>query len=75
MWRWIEKRLDAWGAGQHEMLVGETLCTCMQYLANACMEDYEDHRSKTYHSLVLQGNLRMAVQWITECETEGMLRP
>ena len=26
--RWIEKRLDAWGAGKHAMLVGDTLRSC-----------------------------------------------
>ena len=51
--RRIEKRLDAWEAGCHGILVEKTLCTCTQYLAAAYREESKDHRSKTYHSLVL----------------------
>ena len=62
----IEKRLDAWEAGRHEMMVEETLHTCAQYLTSARREESEEHRDKTYHSLVFQGKLRMLVRWITE---------
>ena len=55
------------------MLVEETLRTCTQYLATACVEECKYHRTKTYHSLVLQGNLRTVVRWITELETGGVL--
>ena len=51
--RRIEKRLDAWEAGFHGMLVEETLHTCRQYFTTSCREDSEYHRDKTYHSLVL----------------------
>ena len=47
------------------MLVNETLCMCAS----------EEHKSKTYHSLVLQGNLWTAVRWIMEQETKGVLQP
>ena len=30
---------------------------------------------KTYHSMVLRGNLRTAVRWITEQEKRGVLHP
>ena len=61
----IEKRLDAWEAGHHGMLVEETLRTCAQYLTAACREESEEHRDKTYYILVLRGKLQTAVRWIT----------
>ena len=57
------------------MLVEDTMRTCAQYLTATCREDSEDHRAKTYHSLVLRGKLRMAVRWIAEQETGGVLQP
>ena len=35
------------------MLVAETMCTCTQYLTAACKEENEEHRAKTYHSMVI----------------------
>ena len=51
--RRIEKRIDALVAGRHRMLLEETLCTCAQYLTAARREESDEHRAKTYHSLVL----------------------
>ena len=62
----IEKRLDTWESSRHEMVVEDTMRTCAQYLIAACREEYEDHRAQTFHSLVLQGKLQTAVEWITE---------
>ena len=53
----------------------DTLCTCAEYLTIARREKLAEHRAQTYHSLVLQGKLRMAVQWITERETSSVLQP
>ena len=58
----IEKRLDACEAGRHGMLVEETLLKCTKYLTVACREESEEHRTKTYHSLVLRGNLQKTVR-------------
>ena len=71
----IEKRLDAWGAGKHAMLVGDTLRSCEEYLTAAWREETAEHRAQIYHSLVLCGKLRSAVRWITERETGGVLQP
>ena len=73
--RRTDKRLNAREAGSHGILVEETLCTCAQYLNIIRREESEDHRSKTYHSLVLQGKLRTAVWWITDQEMVGVLNP
>ena len=69
------KRLDAWGAGKHAMLVGDTLRSCEEYLTAARREETAEHRAQTYHSLVLRGKLRSAVRWINERETGGVLQP
>ena len=54
--RRIEKMLDAWGAGKHAMLVGDTLRSCKDYMTAARREETVEHRAQTYHSLVLRGN-------------------
>ena len=56
-------------------MLEETLRTCTQYLTAVRRDDYEEHRDKTYHSLVLQGKLRMAVRWITERDKGGVIQP
>ena len=38
-------------------------------------EETAEPRSQTYHSLVLRGKLRLAVRWITEQDTGGILQP
>ena len=60
--RRVEKRLDAWGASKHAMLVGDTLRSCEEYLTTARREEKAEHRAQTYHSLVLRGKLRSAVR-------------
>ena len=57
------------------MLVGDTLRSCEEYLTSARREETAEHRSQTYHSLVLRGKLRSVVRWITERETGGVLQP
>ena len=73
--RRIRKRLDAWAEGKHLMLAEDTLRACGEYLTVSRREETAEHRSQTYHSLVLRGKLRTAVQWITERETGGVLQP
>ena len=67
--------MDAWEAGRHGMLVEKTLWTCEQYHTASCREDSEDNRFKTYHSLVLQGNLQMVARWITDRKKGGTIQP
>ena len=57
------------------MLVEETLHMCAQYLTPACREEFEEHRAKTFHSLVLQGKLHTVVRRMKEPETGGVLQP
>ena len=57
------------------MLVKDTLQACEEYLTFARREETVEHRAQTYHSLVLRRKLRMAVRWITERDTGGLLQP
>ena len=57
------------------MIVEDTLRSCTQYLTAVRQEETAEHRSKTYHSLVLRGKLRTAVRWITEQEKGGVILP
>ena len=73
--RRIDKRLDAWGEGKHAMLVEDTLRLCEKYLTADWREETTEHRSQTYHSLVLRGKLWSEVRWIMERDTGGVLQP
>ena len=57
------------------MLVEDTLRLCTQYLTAIRREETAEHRAKTFYSLVLRGELRTAVRWITEWEKGGVLLP
>ena len=53
--RRIDRRLDAWEAGEHEMLAEDTVRTCTQYLSTSKEGgDSLEHWAKIYHSLVLR---------------------
>ena len=51
--RRIEKRLEGWEAGRLGVFVEENLRMCTQYLTVTRREESDEHRSKTYHILVL----------------------
>ena len=53
------------------MLAEDTMCTSAPYLSTSRGEDYPEHWAKIYHILVLWGNLRSAVIWITDREKGG----
>ena len=57
------------------MLVEDTLRSSTQYLTAVRWEETAEHRAKTFHGLVLRGELRKAVRWITEIEKGGVLQP
>ena len=64
--RRIDRRLDAWEAGEFAMMAENTTRTCTQYLSTRKGEDTQEHRSNILHSLVLQGKLRSDFRWITD---------
>ena len=57
------------------MLVEETPRTWAQYLTAACRDESEEHRAKTYHSLVIQGKIQTVVRCIMDQKTGGVLHP
>ena len=64
--RSIGKRLDAWEAGQHQILVKEMYFTCNQYLSASLRDESEEHQENTFQILMLMVKLRTAVRWIIE---------
>ena len=63
--RIIYRCLDAWEAGEFEILAEDTARTYMQYLSTSRSEDTKEHWYNIFQNLVLRGNSRSAVQWIT----------
>ena len=57
------------------MFVEDNLRTYAQYLTVAHRGESKEHQAQTYHSLVLQGNLRKVVRCIMERETGGVFHP
>ena len=57
----IDRRQDAWEAGELGILVEDITCACTYYLSTSKGEDTVDHRANIFHSLVLQGKLHSSV--------------
>ena len=51
--RQIDRQMDAWEAGEREMLVEDTARTFAQYLSAIREEDSPEHQERIYQSLVL----------------------
>ena len=73
--RSIEKCLDAWEAGQNQILFKETAHTCNQYLSTSCSKELEEHHAQTFHILVIIIQLQTAVRWVTEQKKESEMLP
>ena len=71
----IDRRLDAWDAGESGMLVEDTAHTYAQYLSNRRGKDTVEHQAKIFHSLVLRGKLCYSILRITEGEKGGVFQP
>ena len=67
--------MDAWEAGEHDILAEYTELTCAQYLSTCRREDSPEHRAKIYHILVLCGKLHSEVRYITDREKGGVFQP
>ena len=48
---------------------------CKHYLSASCHDKLEEHWAHIFHSLVLRGNLRTTVRWVTECKKGGVIQP
>lgn len=56
------------------MLIEDTVQTAkVQQLAKIQSATTPEQRAKTYHRLVLQGKLRLAVRYLTDQESSGVL--
>ena len=73
--RQINQRLDAWEAGDHEMLAEDTACTSAHYLSTSMGEDSPENWENIYHSLVIHGKLCLSVRCITDKEKSRVFHP
>ena len=53
----------------------DTELTCTYYLSTGRGEYTADHQAKIFHSLLLLGNLRSTICWITYTEKCGVFQP
>ena len=56
--------LDAWEAGQYQIMVKHTMLSCKQLLLAARRDYFEEQRARTYTSLSLYRNIRDVVYCI-----------
>ena len=62
----IENRLEAWAQNKFDMLVQDTSRTSISLISTTRRSMTDEHISKTYTRLVLQGKLRSAVRFVTD---------
>ena len=74
--RLLNRRLSLWRDGSFDVLLQEAEC-CDKALRNSYSSNTTrttDHLVKVFTKLMLQGNIRAAVRWITERAGGGVLR-
>ena len=75
--RLLERRMAMWQNRQFDALLQET-ARCDLSLRNSChlkSDDSQDHLTRVFTRLMLQGNVRAAIHWITERSGGGVLAP
>ena len=60
---------------QHQIMVEETARTCNKYLSNYHRYKSEEHRVRTFHSLMIRVKLQTVVHWVTDSEKGGLIYP
>ena len=56
-------------------MVEDMACTCKQYLFASRRNKLRENQAKNLHRLLLRGKLQTVVQWITERNKGGVLKP
>jgi len=75
--RLLDRRLSMWQDGKFDVLRQEAQ-RCDRSLCNSFrsrVKDSDNHVVKVFTKLMLQGNVRAAVRWITERTSGGVLDP
>ena len=70
--------MKLWRDEQFDTLLQEAV-RCDQSLRNSrqrpSFKDSQEHLIKVFTRLMLEGNVRAAVRWLTECSGGGVLKP
>ena len=76
--RLLERRMKLWRDEQFDTLLQEAV-RCDQSLRNSrrrpSFKDSQEHLIKVFTRLMLEGNVRAAVRWLTERSGGGVLKP
>ena len=76
--RLVEHRMNLWQDKQYNVLLEEA-AHCDQSPRNSCgnatCKDSGKHSVKVFTKLMLEGNIRAAVHWLTEHSGGGILKP
>ena len=74
--RLLERRLNLWLDGQFDVLLQEAQrCDRALFSSYYSSGNDSDHVIKVFTKLMLQGNSRAAVRWLTERSGGGLLNP
>ena len=71
----LTQRLDAWDRQEYQMLVTETERSMKHFLSTRRRYTTPAQRNKRFNTLVQQGELRKAIQYITTIEPSRILAP
>ena len=76
--RLLERRMKLWHDEQYDVLLQEAVC-CDQSLRyshqSPSSKDFKEHLVKVFTRLMLEGNVRAAVRWLTERSGSPVLKP
>ena len=73
----LERRLSMWSSDQFDVLLQEAV-RCDRSLCNSyrsASRNDAGHLTRVFAKLMLEGNVRAAVHWVTECAGDGLLKP
>ena len=73
--RCLKHRLEEWKAGKHKALVEITERSMLAAMSNSQGGTTQEERLKKYNQLMLLGNPRAAVRYLTDREGGGILEP
>ena len=69
----IKTRLEHWSRGNFDMLVEDTVCASISLINIERQSMTDEHITKTYTRLAIQGKLRQAVRFVIKRKGSGVL--
>ena len=73
--RRLVSRMLAWTEGKYTSLIADTIGTLQKNLSHLQGDTTQDHRARVFNHLVLKGEIRRAVRYLTDRESGGVLFP